>query len=58
MEASLRFNPPACYEVMVERKTLPFSRKKPPSEPEAGTVAICLNERGVEGTGKRGRQAP
>ena len=39
-------------------KKLPFNRKKPPSEPEPGRAAICLDQLGAERTGKRGQQAP
>ena len=39
-------------------KNLPFNRKKPPSEPEPGRAAICLDQLGAERTGKRGQQAP
>jgi len=39
-------------------KNLHFNRKKPPSEPEPGRVAICLDQLGAERTGKRGQQAP
>jgi len=41
-------------------KKLPFNRKKTPSEPEPepGRAAICLDQLGVERTGKRGQQAP
>jgi len=37
-------------------KKLPFNRKKPLEEPESGRVTICLDELGVERTGKRGQQ--
>jgi len=42
------------HEVTVERK----NRKKPPSEPEPGRRASCLDQLGAERTGKRGQQAP
>jgi len=37
------------------RKKLPFNRKKPPSEPEPGRAAICLDQLGVEGTTNKQR---
>jgi len=30
-------------------KNLPFNRKKPPSEPEPGKTAICLDQLGLRG---------
>jgi len=42
----------------VERKKLPFNRKKPLAEPDSGRAAICLDQLGAERTGKRGQQAP
>jgi len=35
-----------------------LTEKKPPSEPEPGRAAICLDQLGAERTGKRGQQAP
>jgi len=45
------------HEATVKRKNS-FNRKKPPSEPEPGRAAICLDQLGVERTEKRGQQAP
>jgi len=43
------------HEATGEKK-LPFNRKKPSLE--TGRAAICLEQLGVERTGKRGQQAP
>jgi len=40
-----------------KRKNKPFNRKKPLAEPDSGR-AVCLNQLGVERTGKKGQQAP
>ena len=58
-ETSLWSNPrPECARGDCEEKKLPFNRRKPPSEPEPGRAAICLDQLGAERTGKRGQQAP
>jgi len=46
------------YEAMMERKKLPFNRKKPLAESDSGRAATCLDRLGVERTGKRGQQTP
>jgi len=43
------------HEPAVERKKLSFNRKKPLTEPDSGRAAICLDQLGVETTGKRGQ---
>ena len=40
----------------VERKKLPFNRKKPLAEPDSGRVAIRLDQLGFEKTEKRGNK--
>jgi len=41
------------HKATVERKKHPFNRKKPLAEPDTGSMAICLDQLGVERTGKR-----